>query len=204
MSVEEALEIRQEIDLGALSWPTREMISSGEVGGMNRLYEDFRGCSWKLARDVIELEECILNRWANATEEASLDEFIGDEEAEDLYGLDPGIAAAVIALSAAGCATVASCSGGPGHSEAHPLVAFYCRPAGALDLMEVAEEAGCGLENINGGMLLLYSDHINSMVEFGRRLWSRRRKLRKVREQHPKASRAQVSYEQLSLPLDGP
>ncbi len=50
------------------------------------------------------------------------------ESDEGLFGLDIGVASAVIALSAARCIPCSSCNGGAyggSHQERHPVIAFY-------------------------------------------------------------------------------
>lgn len=53
--------------------------------------------------------------------------------------LEPGIAAAVIALNAAGIETFTSCEGGPGHAFPEPTVRFYTDGAFDLDALREAK-----------------------------------------------------------------
>ncbi len=56
--------------------------------------------------------------------------------------IDPGIAAAVIALRRAGIETFESCEGGEGHAYPEPTVRFYGRKADGMRAMAIAMEAG--------------------------------------------------------------
>jgi hypothetical protein len=56
--------------------------------------------------------------------------------------LDPGIAAAVIALNAANVETFESCEGGPGHAYPEPTVRFHGNQAEGLRALAVAMNAG--------------------------------------------------------------
>jgi hypothetical protein len=103
-----------------------------------------------------------------------------DELEEALYGLDLGMASVVLALSAAGCIPFASCNGGPGHHEQLPLVVCWARPQRVLDLLEVADEVGCGLVNADERAVLVYADDVLKMLAFARILIGRRNRLRKV------------------------
>lgn len=52
--------------------------------------------------------------------------------------LDPGIAAAVMLLRAAGVETFESCEGGPGHSYTEPTIAFHGPPSEGFRAYAVA------------------------------------------------------------------
>jgi hypothetical protein len=56
--------------------------------------------------------------------------------------LDPGIAAAVIALNDANVETFESCEGGPGHAYPEPTVRFHGNQAEGLRALSVAMNAG--------------------------------------------------------------
>lgn len=56
--------------------------------------------------------------------------------------LEPGIAAAVIALNEAGIETFTSCEGGPGHAFPEPTVRFYADEQTARQAVYVMEWAG--------------------------------------------------------------
>ncbi len=179
MSSDEKVEIERQVDLGALEWPARDSLVS-ESESYHRAYQDMRRFSWKDAQEVLKIEEAILQRLGDAVDHEDINDRISDEEWEDLYSLDLGVASTVLALSAARCIPITSCNGGPGHLEGHPLTAFYCRPGRVPDLLEATAEAGCGLTNTWGGMLMVYANSVRDMVSFARALIARRRYLRKL------------------------
>jgi hypothetical protein len=60
--------------------------------------------------------------------------------------LDPGIAAAVVALSAAGVETFESCEGGSGHAYPEPTVRFHGDRAEGLRALAVAMRAPAAMK----------------------------------------------------------
>ena len=144
--------IERSVNASRLTWP-----SPTDLGGYTRGYVDLRGLSWRNVREAIELEKEVLSRFDWNTD-AAQEHFSEDDSFKTFYGLDLGIASAVLTLSAAKCAPVSSCSDGMRHLEAYPLVAFFTRKPRVPDLLEVAEEAGCGLVNADSGdLVILYS-----------------------------------------------
>jgi hypothetical protein len=100
-------------------------------------------------------------------------DLLQDELYEDpdpnLYGLDLGIAAAVIGLSAAKCVPASSCNAGTfggSHHELYPLVAFYARKETVVHLLSCAEEAEIGLEGTDYGAIVAYADGVPAMRRF--------------------------------------
>jgi hypothetical protein len=75
-----------------------------------------------------------------------------------------------------------------------------------LDLLEVAEEAGCGLVNSGNGVVMVYADDVHTMIAFARTLIARRQALRSLKQPRPptyvSVPRGGRSEVQLSLPLD--
>jgi hypothetical protein len=70
---------------------------------------------------------------------------ITDVLAELPTGLDPGIAAAVTALRAAGVETFESCEGGPGHAFPEPTVRFHGERSAGPKAVAAAQEVGLPL-----------------------------------------------------------
>jgi len=188
------------VDVLALMWPSRE-IASGEDGEcINRSYMDLRGCSWREVQETISQEERILERLERGGDAA--EDGLTDEEAAELFYLDLGVASAVLALSAAYCVPLTSCNGETGHPEEFPLVIFRSRPARVPDLLEAAEEAGCGLINVDGGRLMVYAERVRQMIGFARALLARRNTLRKLKGSGaPVSGRHHDGPQQLTLPL---
>lgn len=84
------------------------------------------------------------------------------------WGLDLGIGCVVLALSAAGCATLVSCSGhfGEGHWSSYPMVQFAADEARCRLLLDAAERANCGLANCTEGLVKTWAAKIEVMMEF--------------------------------------
>jgi hypothetical protein len=162
--------------------------------GLNRQYCDHRRISWKEAQRILEFEESILEQLQSASDFEEAYDCV-EEELDDLYergecllmGLDLGVASSVAALSAARCIPFTSCNGGvfgQMHQEAHPLVAFYAKPAWIPELMAAAEEANAGLYN-SGEALVVYAE-IQDMLAFSRTLIARRGSFRKLKSRDPR------------------
>ncbi len=176
---DERVEIERSVDVAPLTWPVGDFRDEG-LGG-NRAYSDFRGFSWKEAVEALQFEDDALNRRATKPDVKNLDDLLEDDEyAEDLDGLDLGVASTVLALSAARCVPVTSCNGSAGHHERYPLVVFYAKAAWIPLLDEAAEEAGCGLDNADEGMLMVYANEIDAMLAFARAMIARRSALNKL------------------------
>jgi len=188
--------IERAVDTAALTWPVREIASGSDGESFNRAYVDLRGASWKEVKQVLALEEAILQRLA-AESGGERDNEITDDESERLFYLDVGVASAALALSAARCVPITSCCGGEGHTEAYPLVVFRCRRERVPDLLEAAEEAGCGIVNADCGMLMVYAGDVDQMLGFARGLMARRNALRRLRV--PGKQRSASPAEQLSF-----
>ncbi len=122
-------------------------------------------------------------------------------ESEAFFGLDAGVASTVLALAAARCIPVSSCNGMPGHQELHPLVAFFCRPTRLPDLLAVADEAQCGLENASMGALVVYAHDVTRMIEFARKLIEHRHSLSKITATRSVSQAKREDAAQMALPF---
>lgn len=164
--MEDELVIERFVDLTQLGWPPDSDLASEDH--FVRGYIDMRGLTWDDANEALNLERELLA--CGAGNLAAAEEAVSDEEQFDLYGLDVGVASSVAALSAANCTQIASCNGGVGHHESHPLVAFYCRKGRVRDILKAAELAGCGLVNGDSGLLVLYAVHVDAFMCFAEKL----------------------------------
>src|ERR1700716_1490756 len=100
----------------------------GFLGG-NQYYQDLRGWTWSEVRAVLDAEARAIARIALSADPAAAEARFEDERDADedpieaLFGLDVGVAAAVLALSALGAMPYISCNagsfGGP-HQGARP------------------------------------------------------------------------------------
>ena len=158
--------IEQSVELSRLDWPPESDLASEEH--FVRGYIDMRGLTWEDACEALRLEQDILLRAEGDL--AGAGEALSDDEYYALYGLDVGVTAAVVALSAASCAPFTSCNGGVGHHEAHPAIGFYCRKGRVRSLLNAAEVASCGLVNGEGGFLVLYAASVAPLLLFAEEL----------------------------------
>lgn len=205
------IEIVRDVDANVLGWPERGAAVDESGLGCNRAYIDMRRLSWAEARRVLILEQELMTRVELAPDSAEECEVVDDELYEsdqNLYGLDLGVASAVVSLSAAGCVPFSSCNGGSfggKHHERYPLVVFYA-PAQTVGLLiAAAEEAGIGLEG--GEHVVAYADDVRNIVQFARSLISRSSQFtagrrRENRKRVPLATKLQVKTDQLSLALE--
>jgi hypothetical protein len=175
-----------------LRWPKPSEASDERNLGCNREYVDLRGCSWEDLDRVADLENQLIARLMKAHDVEDEYDLIADElyetDDEGLFGLDIGVASAVVALAAFGCIPFSNCNGGAyggRHHEEHPLVAFFARPAHFPILTDAAEEADAGLERDSSGALLLYTDDIQNMNKFAEALERRSQ----ARTAHPEGKR---------------
>jgi hypothetical protein len=154
-----------------LRWPGRGEASNERNLGCNRAYVDLRGLTWNDAQRLFELETSLIERIEAATDPDEEREQIEEELYEDdegLFGLDIGVAAATVALCAAKCITCSSCNAGAyggSHHESYPVVAFFAKPQHVEPLLKCAEEAGIGLENVDG-MVIAFASDIRNMRSF--------------------------------------
>ena len=138
----------------------------------------------------------------NQGTELILDIEIANLNGEETY-LDLGVGAAVFALSAANCAPISSCSGGPGHHEPYPLVAFYCRRGRVRSLLKAAELANCGLVNGAEGALVVYAEDVGGLLTFAETLVEMKDNLKPLNKPRLRRDKpfAQADTQQLTLDL---
>lgn len=162
------------------SLPDAEADAAGDDGYLrgNSRYEDHRGWTVRDVAAALAVETRVVESLANAADcgdaEAAF-EAERDPEADGpdgLWGLDVGVASAVIALSALGATPFISCNAGffgGAHPASRPYVAFYLANADPTLLKKVAEEADVGLET-EDGVLRLYARSVFDLLEFARRV----------------------------------
>ncbi|HXZ18009.1 MAG TPA: hypothetical protein VEH77_18950, partial [Roseiarcus sp.] len=100
------------------------------------------------------------------------------EDEPALWGLDVGVAAATIALSAYGATPVSSCNAGAfggQHQAKHPYVAFYLPKALAAEIMHCAEESNVGLLCDEDGVAQIYGREEMDLHRFAETAWRRHR-----------------------------
>lgn len=197
-NMEDELVIERLVDHTQLGWPPDSELASEDH--FVRGYTDMRGLTWDDAYQTLTVERELLLRGAG--DPAAAEEAISDEEHFDLYGLDVGVASAVAALSAANCAPIASCNGGAGHHEFHPLVGFYCRKGRVRDILKAAQHADCGLVNGDSGVLVLYAGHVDALICFAEKLIEMRSSLKPLSRRSRRNGRSRKrNPNQLALDL---
>lgn len=133
--------------------PRVEEANSDYLDGNREYISDLRLSTWEDATEALAVER---ERVRVASSADDPDEFDGllDGDLEDweliaVRGLDVGVAAAVMALSAAGCLTSTSCRGHPelhrsGSGSEYPVIRFYADSARGTMVAAAAAAAGCG------------------------------------------------------------
>jgi len=185
------VEIERNVDTSRMRWPMREILTGQDGEGVNRLFCDLSGMPWAIVERLIEYEEPKVS--AVDSREAGTDDVFERRDVDPWFGLDLGVASAVGALSAANCFPVWSCNGEPKHTESLPTILFRARVTRVPDLLEVAEEAGCGLIN-NFEHLELYATHVRHFIAFARALLARRSRLRPVYRRRRGGTTRRIRY----------
>jgi hypothetical protein len=181
------LEIVQEIDPEQLAEaPHEELDQADESGGIlsNHMYEDLRFMTWEDVADAIRIEKSVLSRLEGSPDIILELRAFGDERFQEddlslaLWGLDVGVAAATIAISAFGAVPIGSCNGGAFgdfHQGGHPYVAFYLPRELANELQSIAATAQVGLVSADDGIVRMFSRQIEDMMKFAEVMYERRR-----------------------------
>lgn len=173
------VEIVRQLDAASLASYDPEEADRGEDGGFygNQHFRDLRGVAWDQVVEALGREAALFQRFSNADdvdEEAELYEEERGEAflpEEDLWGLDVGVIAATLALSAMGCTTVSSCNaGGFGgqHLAAFPYIAFFLPNDRVSAVLTFAERAGVGVDTVDGGIARLFADNDFGLHAFAR------------------------------------
>lgn len=189
------VDISRNADGRRLSWPSRSECGDEAALGGNQQYHDLRNRTWVDVEHALEQEARALARLMSGevSEEELREEFYaeGDRSGEaPLEGMDPGVAAAAIALSASGAITAYSCNGGAFgclHNSHHPVVSFYARRKILPLLARCAERSDVGLENIPEGMLNAYADRVGAMHAFAKELFEARSEFDALKSKSRKA-----------------
>ncbi len=192
------VEIRQEIDGAPLAQPEpgelEEAEETGQLAG-NGMYQDLSGLSLDDLAATLARENDVIRRLGAAEDLEAAAEAFDDERAqspmpaEELWGLDIGVAAATVALSVLGATPVASCNaGGFGgvHQSGHPYVAAFIPVSQADALVMLAKEADVGVRTGSDGLVRVYGRSDLALVRFAEVVLSRLRRAQlQVRHQLP-------------------
>ncbi|PZQ12344.1 MAG: hypothetical protein DI565_16060 [Ancylobacter novellus] len=195
------VEIRQEIDVASLAEPEagelEEAEETGQLAG-NGMYQDLSGLGLDDLQATLARENEVIARLSAAEDLEAAAEAFDDERAErptpaeELWGLDIGVAAATVALSVLGATPVASCNaGGFGgvHQSGHPYVAAFIPADQADALVMLAREADVGVRTGSDGLVRVYGRSDLALVRFAEVVLSRLREAQlRIRLQPPDGS----------------
>lgn len=174
------MDIERAVEVAMLSWPPDdedEFLDFEDHGDAweyfsgSRTFVDLRGFD---GEDV--LAAAVIDEGWLAAHSADWNDDVADEHFDALQAaigpgpdaLDVGTAAAVVALSAAGCVTASSCNGQPGHQYHRPTIAFWTQPNGFALVDAAATDSECGLKNGAHGLVILYAPEIARFPRFAR------------------------------------
>ncbi|MGA0534290.1 MULTISPECIES: hypothetical protein [Hansschlegelia] len=171
-------DLLQVIDVRRLAWPTKTEIEDADESGYfvgNCAYQDLVGLSAQHLSTVLKIERAIVERFMaaddiNAAAEAFDDERLEADSPEDeLFGLDVGVASAVVAVSALGGIPVASCNaGGFGglHQAQQPYVAAFLPVDHGPKFERLAVAAAVGVVVGDDGLVRVYGRSDLDLMRF--------------------------------------
>lgn len=146
----------------------------GFLGG-NQEYLDLSFLSVADLADCITREDQLLRQLRGAPDSGAAERaFIASRKVQDdveaLWHLDVGVAAATVALIAAGAHPFLSCNGGvlgAHHSRQHPLVRFYLQDLAPQHLRDWLAGSDLTLSN-EEGVLVLHAEQLEPFSVFAR------------------------------------
>ena len=171
------VEVRWDIAPERLLWPSSDELNDPDATlAGNHHYQDLRDATWSQVIAMAERERGYIDRIVTAKKPqreaealfGELDDAANDSDEYPLLGLDLGVAAAVLALSAMGQIPALSCNGGAfggTHRGEHPYVAFYAKPSSVQALISLAREAGAGMSD-RDGLAVLYGRTVTALQDF--------------------------------------
>lgn len=171
------VEIKRTANLALLSALDEERAGSEDGLALNLAYFDIRGWDVDHAEFVQKEELDLLRKLADAGWKTDAAEEVLEEHFSDyseLVGFDPGMAAAVYALSAAGATPISSCNGGTigqsYHSETIPSILFAAGERFQPKLiMDAAKAADLGVI-ANREFAEIFADQVLKFNDFAAKL----------------------------------
>lgn len=179
--------VRRALDPSRLDWPSEEDAASDSLEA-NHDYVDLRGVDWPEVDRILAQERDAVARllraddpeaeWKTIANELSAEaEHVADIIDGPLYGLEPGVASAVLALSALGAIPFWS-DGGSIHedagADARPQVRFFALPEHIETLLAAAEHANVSLEP-DAGRCVAHAETASGLMDFAEALLRTRR-----------------------------
>lgn len=174
--------MRGKLDPGQLAWPAEEDAASDSLEA-NHDYVDLRGVDWREVERILGVEREVVARllaaddaeteWAAICAELSESaDHVADILDGALYGLEPGAAAAVLALSALGAIPFWS-DGGAIHAgtaeDARPEARFFALPNHIDALLAAAQRANVNVEP-DGGRCVIHAVGPRGLMDFAEAL----------------------------------
>lgn len=155
--------MKRELDPVKLDWPSEEEAASDSLEA-NHDYVDLRGIDWPEVERILALERRVAERLAISPDAPAEWDAIARELRDaavhvadiidgPLYGLEPGTASAVLALSALGAVPFWSDGGGLQSGAgiiACPSVRFFALPSHVDALLAAAKAADVALQPDDG------------------------------------------------------
>lgn len=151
--------------LAELSALEADEAADSEFLAGNQMYTDMRGFTWADVERVMAIEADLISRFQQADDLEVEAQIVDEERAraiefeQELWGLDIGVAAATVALSALGAIPAGSCNaGGFGgdHQASYPYVAFFASQEVGREILTIAIAAGVGLGLGSDGIARLF------------------------------------------------
>ena len=158
--------------------PSGREVRSGYLDGNREFEPAITESDWNDAVEALEVEAArIAAAGAGAATPAAFEE-LADGDLEDwemiaVQWLDVGVAAAVMALNAAGCLTSTSCRGHQGLASAdrdYPRIRVYAERAHGSLVRDAAIATGCGLDIDGDGIGLLWAPSVVETMGLAREL----------------------------------
>jgi hypothetical protein len=165
------IEAEIDVDLDTIHPPGRGTVEYPGWLGTQRDYspEFYDEASWELAVEAIADERDALAKVGRkATNEEEFDELAFQEfdaEAPLMGYLELGTSGLCTALCAAGFVTAYSCRGHSPEPPGLPQILLSCDRPRAEALAQLAEKAGCGLQNFQGTGLALYAASVSDFLD---------------------------------------
>lgn len=161
----------QPLDLALLHRLTEDELDAAPDEGLggNGQYQDLQACDICDLRAAVAHEGAALNAILSAPDNAAAEELYRSNRPENdersaLWHLDPGVAAATIALVTIGAHPVLSCNGGvfgTPHTFQTPVVSLYLDDADPHQLIDLANRSGIRV-TVSDGKIFMRADRIEA------------------------------------------
>jgi hypothetical protein len=162
--------------------------AAGFTDGNYQFDPSFALATWDEAAAALEVERDLVQAAdAAAATPAQFDDFL-DGDLEDwqliaLEGLEAGVAAATLALNAAGCVTTTSCRGHPGKYAApghdFPRVRFMADPERAAIIRTAAQDSRCAF-GVEPPVVEVFARSVAEMLAFAEAILATRREFERL------------------------